>query len=211
MYCMDAETGEHIWNITGLWSQPAIADGYCISLNGMDNQIYSFGKGQTATTVNASPEVSVSGTSVLIKGTVLDQSPGAMNTPAIADQYMSEWMEYLYKQHEKPANAVGVEVSLDVIDANGNFRNIGATTSDADGFYSYAWEPDIEGKYTLIASFNGTKSYFPSHAKTAFAVDAALSTTQTPSSGSPSAADAYLLPGIIAIIIAIAIVGALSC
>jgi hypothetical protein len=68
MYCIDAETGEHIWNFTGLWSNFAIADGYAISLNGMDNQIYSFGKGQTTTTVTASPEVSVQGSSVLIKG-----------------------------------------------------------------------------------------------------------------------------------------------
>lgn len=208
MYCIDAETGEHIWNFTGLWSNFAIADGYAISLNGMDNQIYSFGKGQTTTTVTASPEVSVQGSSVLIKGTVLDQSPGAKGTPAIADQYMTEWMEYLYKQHEKPTNAVGVEVKLDVIDSNGNFRNIGTATSDSDGFYSYGWKPDIAGMYTLIASFNGTKSYFPSHSETAFLVDEAPTTTAQPDTlQQASIADTYLLPGIIGIIVAIAIVG----
>ncbi len=208
MYCIDAETGEHLWNFTGLWSNFAIADGYAISLNGMDSQIYSFGKGQTATTVTASPEVSVQGSSVLVKGTVLDQSPGAKDTPAIADQYMTEWMEYLYKQHEKPTNAVGVEVTLDVIDSNGNFRNIGTTTSDSNGFYSYGWKPDIAGIYTVIASFNGTKSYFPSHSETAFIVDEAPAATDQPGTQQQtSIADTYLLPGIIGIIVAIAIVG----
>ena len=31
------------------------------------------------------------------------------------------------------------------------------TTSDASGFYSYQWTPDITGKYTVIATFGGTQ------------------------------------------------------
>ena len=42
-----------------------IGDGYLISWNSFDNQIYSFGKGPTVTAVSASPKVSVHGGSVL--------------------------------------------------------------------------------------------------------------------------------------------------
>ena len=52
-------------------------------------------------------------------------------------------MLYVYKQFDCPATVAGVEVTVDVIDANGNYRNIGTTTSDATGTYSLAWQPDI--------------------------------------------------------------------
>ncbi len=79
-------------------------------------------------------------------------------------------MNYLYQQQPKPTNATGVPVTLSVIDANGNAREIGTTTSNADGFYSFSWLPDIEGKYTVYAKFGGTESYYPSQAVTAFTV-----------------------------------------
>ena len=81
----------------------------------------------------------------------------------------------------KTSNATGVEVTLDVIDANGNYRPIGVTTSDTDGFYSFEWTPDIEGKYTVIAKFEGSESYWGSQAETAFvANDAAPTPTAQP-------------------------------
>ena len=46
----------------------------------------------------------------MISGTVTDQSPGAKDTPAIADECMGEWMEYLYLQQEMSSNAIGVTV-----------------------------------------------------------------------------------------------------
>jgi len=49
---------------------------------------------------------------------------------------MTEWMEYLYQQQPMPTNATGVPVSIDVIDANGNYRNIGTATSDTTGAFS---------------------------------------------------------------------------
>ena len=209
MYCYDVNTGENLWNFTGLWNSFSIADGYMINYDNMDNQIYCFGKGQTTTTVTASPEVSVYGSSILIKGTVLDQSPGAKDTPAIADQYMTEWMEYKYHQRSKPTNVQGVEVILDVIDSNGNFRPIGTTTSDVNGFYSLNWKPDIEGTYTVIAKFAGTESYWSSQAVTAFAVDQAPpQPTEQPVASVPPT-DMYVLGMGIAIIIAIAILGIL--
>ena len=209
MYCYDVNTGKNLWNFTGLWNSFSIADGYMINYDNMDNQIYCFGKGQTTTTVTASPEVSVYGSSILIKGTVLDQSPGAKDTPAIADQYMTEWMEYKYHQRSKPTNVQGVEVILDVIDSNGNFRPIGTTTSDVNGFYSLNWKPDIEGTYTVIAKFAGTESYWPSQAVTAFAVDQAPpQPTEQPVASVPPT-DMYVLGMGIAIIIAIALLGIL--
>jgi hypothetical protein len=153
-----------------------VADGILVSLNGDDNRLYGFGKGITYTEVTASPKISSRGNNVLIEGKVNDQSPGAKDTPAVSEASMSQWMEYVYMQKPKPKNATGVLVSLDVIDTNGNFRNIGTATSDANGFYSFVWTPDIEGKYTIIATFQGSESYWPSDAETAFVVNEAAPT-----------------------------------
>ncbi len=220
MYCVNATTGDGIFKMSGWWSSyPAIADGYALDENCYDGTIYCFGKGQTATTVSASPKVSVSGNSVLIEGTVMDESPGIMDyagnrlntkgTPAIADAYMTQWMEYLYQQKSMPSNATGVPVLLDVIDANGNYRNIGTATSDANGGFSYAWKPDIPGTYTVYATFAGSESYYSSFAETAFLVDEAPAATAEPTPAPQSAADMYFIPVSIGIIIAIIIVGAL--
>jgi hypothetical protein len=116
-------------------------------------------------------------------------------------------MEYVYMQKPRPTDATGVPIALSVVDANGNYREIGTTTSDADGFYSYQWTPDIEGKYTVYASFVGSESYWPSHAVTAFAVDPAPATPTPTQQPIASVADTYILPGIIGIIVAILIVG----
>ena len=43
-------------------------------------------------------------------------------------------------------------------------REIGTTTANADGFYSYDWMPDIDGKFAVTATFAGSESYWPSHA-----------------------------------------------
>jgi len=218
LYCIDAVTGQGLWNVSGQYAQNsavvAIADGYAMTNNCEDNQIYCFGKGLTATTVSASPKVSVYGNSVLIEGTVTDQSPGqtclgipAAGTPAIADEDMAPWMEYLYMQQPKPANATGVEVSLDVLDANGNYRNIGVATSDANGAFSFVWEPDIPGKYTVVATFAGSESYWRSYAETAFNVDEAPAATLEPTPAPQSAADLYFVPAVIGLFVAIIIVG----
>ena len=181
-------------------------------------RIYAFGKGPSATTVTASPKVSTYGNNVLIEGTVIDTAAGTeqgeqaarfpAGVPAVSDDSMSAWMEYVYMQKPKPTNATGVLLSIDVIDGNGNYRNIGTTTSDADGFYSLEWTPDIAGKYTVIATFAGSESYWQSHAETAFTVSEPAP-TQTPTIEHVSIADQYLVPGIIVIVVAIAIVGAI--
>jgi hypothetical protein len=70
---------------------------------------------------------------------------------AVSDDSISDWMLYVYKQFARPINTTGVEVTLSVLDANGNYRAIGTTTSSSDGFYSYSWVPDITGEYTVYA------------------------------------------------------------
>ena len=216
---LDAFTGEELWTLLD-WSASglgtsiapvAVADGYIVYLNQYDGQIYAVGKGPSGTTVNA-PSASITlGSSLVITGTVTDQSPGskAKGTAAVSDESMSAWMEYLFMQKPKPMTAKGVEVTISVVDANGNYRDIGTTTSDIDGFFSFQWKPDIEGKYTVYASFAGSEAYWPSHAVAAFAVDPAPPPEKTPPETQPSMTDTYVLAGIAATIAAIAIVGAL--
>jgi outer membrane protein assembly factor BamB len=176
LYAIDAYSGNELWNINGFFlGNLPIADGYLIGHNGYDNQIYCFGKGQTATTVTASPKISISGSSILIEGTITDQSPGAQGTPAISDDYMSEWMEYLYMQKPCPMIISGVDVKLETLDPNGNFYEIGTITSDASGMYKLMWEPPVPGEYTIIATFEGSESYFSSYAETAIGVEEASS------------------------------------
>jgi hypothetical protein len=98
---------------------------------------------------------------------------------------------------------------LDVIDANGNYRNIGTATSDANGAFSLVWEPDIPGKYTLIATFGGSESYWRSSAETAFNVEEAPQPTPEPTPEPAPMTDTYVSGFGIAIIVAIAIVGVL--
>jgi subtilase family serine protease len=115
----------------------------------------------------------------------------------------------LYKQFDAPHNLTGVPITLSVIDANGNFRTIGTTTSDSTGNFKLACTPDITGDYTVIASFDGSKAYYGSHTQTSINVANAPSATAT--SGAPggtSTVEQWFIPGIIAVIIVIIIVGA---
>ena len=97
-------------------------------------------------------------------------------------------------QQPMPMSAKGVAVSLDALDPNGNFVHIGTTTSDASGKFSYAFTPEVPGKYTVIASFAGSKSYGSSSAETAIAVSEAPATTNAPTPAPQSIADTYFLP-----------------
>ena len=185
--CLDVETGEEIFRSDGLFRQnhwgttAIIGDSIIATLDTYDNRVYGIGKGPSEITVTASPKITTHGSSVLIEGMVTDLSAGTKEyaltarfpkgVPAVSDESMDEWMLYVYKQFPRPKDTVGVSVTIDVIDSNGNYRNVGSAMSDADGFYSFQWTPDIEGKYTVVATFAGSKSYWPSHAETAFAVD----------------------------------------
>lgn len=221
--CLNATTGQELWTLDS-WAAVGgfgdfgfpTADGQIAYLNAYDMEVYSIGKGPSAMTVDAPKSAVELGKSLVISGTVTDISAGTKQAEqlarfpngvaAVSDASMGNWMEYVYMQKSLPTNLVGVTVELSVVDSNGNYRSIGTTTADADGFFSYSWIPDIEGKYTVYASFAGSNSYYPSHAVTAFTVDttAAATSTQQPTQGT-SLADQYILPGIIAIIVAIVI------
>jgi hypothetical protein len=228
--CLNATTGELIFRANGLFRQTVwggraiIGDSIIATMDTYDQRVYAIGKGPSAMTVEAPMAAVPLGTSIVIRGSVTDVSPGTKSdeltlrfsngVPAVSDESMSDWMLYVYKQFPRPTNTTGVDVTLNVIDSNGNFREIGKTTADSSGFFSYQWTPDIEGKYTVIASFTGSNSYYGSSAETAFAVDpAALTPAPTGTAQSDIVTNGALMStmaiGVVAIIIAIAIVGVL--
>jgi outer membrane protein assembly factor BamB len=208
MYVLNATTGKEIWSIDGWCQTPCPANSIILTPNGYDGKIYCFGKGPSKTTVQAPMTQVTLGENLMITGTVTDQSPGAKDTAAISDESMTDWMEYLYMQKSIPANATGVPVSINVIDANGNFRNIGTTTSDTSGTFGYTWKPDIPGQYKVIATFAGSESYGSSYAETYFTVVEAPAASPTPTPTPVSVAEQYFVPMSIGMIVAIIVVGA---
>jgi hypothetical protein len=188
--CIDAFTGEELWTISGYSERNMglIADGYFVNFNEYDAQIYVIGKGPSKTTVTASPKVIADGSGVLIEGTVIDTAAGTKQNeqaarfpngvPAMSDESMSEWMEYVYMQQPSPQDATGVKVHLTAIDPNGNFQDIGYATTDLNGNFGTIWTPPVPGEYHITATFEGTESYWPSDATTYFAVTEAPSPAQ---------------------------------
>jgi hypothetical protein len=211
--------GSLVWSIMSFDGRcpGAIADGFLVTWNAFDKQIYTYGKGPTAITATIQNDITTLGNDIIIKGKVLDQSPGTRNpdrvarfpegVPAVSDQSMTDWMQYIYMQQPKPTNVTGVPVRISVIDANNNFREIGTTTSDVDGFYSFQWTPDISGKYTIYASFDGSESYWPSHTVTAFGIREPSATATPQPTPMSSMADLYFLPAVIGLLVAIVVVG----
>jgi outer membrane protein assembly factor BamB len=189
--CIDIETGDVVWEIDGAFrvtdwgGRSIIGDSIIATYNSYDQQIYAIGKGPSQITATIANDVISLGSSALITGTVMDVSPGTEHTdialrfpngvPAVADESMSEWMLYVHMQFEHPEDATGVTVKLEAIDPNCNYQYLGTTTSDASGFYSFDFVPEIEGKYTIIATFEGTGGYYGSYKETALVVDPAPS------------------------------------
>ena len=187
--CLDMETGDEIWRANGLFRQTywgsnaIIGDGIIATMDVYDQRVYAIGKGPSATTVSIQNDVITHGSSVLVKGMVTDISPGTKEyaltarfpsgVPAVADESMSDWMLYVYKQFEKPEDATGVEVTLEVIDPKGSYQDLGTTTSDSYGNYGFSFEPEIEGQYMIIATFYGSGAYYGSTAITYLTVDPA--------------------------------------
>jgi hypothetical protein len=188
-------------------------------MNGLDNNIYSIGRGPSAATVSA-PHAGLSfGTPLVIAGSVTDISAGTKQAtqaadfpagvPCSSDRSMKDWMGYVYQQKPLPTNFTGVDVTVDVFDSNGNYRNIGTTTTDATGTYRLTWTPDIPGNFTVIATFHGTNGYWPSYAEDGFTVLEAPSATPAATAAPASAADLYFLPVSVFMIIAILVLAAL--
>ena len=221
VYCINATTGQLIWKLLGMAGQSGgpgastmvEADGYLCYYNYYDNQIYTIGKGPSKLTVT-SPSVGVTtSTPITISGTITDISPGSGQNavagnfpnglPCVSDASMSGWMEHVYMQKPLPTNVTGVPISIDVIDANGNHRNIGTTTSDGSGTFAFTWTPDLDGAFTVIATFAGSESYYPSTAESHFFAATAAQASPSPTTPQQSLADMYFVPSIIAIIVII--------
>jgi hypothetical protein len=220
--CINATDGTVIWRASGMFRDTrwggngVIGDSIIATMDTYDQRVYAIGKGPSQTTVTASPKITTMTSGVLVEGYVNDISPGT-NTdamklrfpngvPAVADEFQSDWMLYVYKQFSPPSNATGVPVSINVLDSNGNYRNIGTATSDSNGYYSFQWTPDIAGKYTLYATFGGSNAYFGSFAQTSFAVSSATATATPTPIAEKSTADLYFIPAIAGLFILIIVV-----
>jgi hypothetical protein len=222
--CVNITDGQELWKLLDFNMGLGIADGYAVTASIYDNMVYAIGKGPSATTVEAPRGGILEGNSFTITGTVTDQSPGAVayaakyglvnGLAAVSDDSQEGFMEYIYMQQVKPTSTTGVPVTINVIDPNDNSVTLGETTSDASGFYSFQVNPDMltagAGTYTVIASFAGSGSYGSSSAESAFTINSSPTSTTAPTSGSTQQpTEMYILAVGIAIIIAIAIVGAI--
>ena len=221
MFCVNATTGEGIWNITTPGTCGPIQDGYMVGASFYDGYMYVFGKGRSETTVSAPLTAIAIGQSAVITGTVMDKSPGDLGTysnpmartdfpekiPCVSKESMQTYMDYLYMQIPIPAGytVTGVPVTLLTIDSSGNVINIGTTTSDMSGKFAFAWTPSAEGTYKVTATFAGDDSYGSSWDETAVAVGPAPATPTTPEIPTPPDYTMTIIASAIAVIIAVAI------
>jgi hypothetical protein len=198
LFALDAQSGRLLWSMPSYLTVKAIADGYLVTMNAYDNRLIVFGKGPSATTVQA-PLIAVqAGTTMMITGTVTDQSPGAKDTPAISDTDMANWMEYLYMQKAMPTNATGVPVQVSAIGPDGVAIPIGEVNSNIGGTYGIEWTPSTAGKYMITATFAGSDSYSSSYATTYVSVSSGLNpspvVTPTPTIAPTTAAPTTAAP-----------------
>jgi hypothetical protein len=194
VYCVDAFTGDLIWSMSG-----AMAAGYRggsiaenVFLGGSENDglLYAIAKGKTETTVEAPLTAVAAGQRITIRGSVMDMSPAQPGTPAIADEDMGAWMNYLHNERPvpmtpadgeswgTPVDVNGVPVKLIVVHPDGNVEWIYTRTTDMYGHFAHSYEPPTEGIYKIIATFDGSKSYWPSAAETAISVTPGSSPAQ---------------------------------
>ncbi|MCL2288634.1 MAG: PQQ-binding-like beta-propeller repeat protein [Candidatus Bathyarchaeota archaeon] len=211
--CIDVFTGEEVWSfgMNGMIflrrGAIIVADGY-MTLAAQDGVMYTFGIGKSETTLSA-PQLQLSlGQKALLTGTVLDLSPAQPGAPCVAKESVAAQMEHIHLQSLiggvlGNVPMIGVPVSLDVLDPNGNCYNIGVVTSDGySGTFAFdGWTPKVAGLYTITATFMGDESYDSSFA-TAYL---------TVAEGADAASDNTLLYALvgatIAIIITIVLVG----
>jgi hypothetical protein len=223
--CLNATTGEEIWRANGMFRQSMwagttiIGDSVIVTPDSYDQRVYAIGKGPSATTVSAT-DISVPyNSSVVVKGTVMDVSPGTTDNvtklrfpngvPAVSDESMSEWMKYVYKNLPRPADVKGVEVVISVFDSNNNYYPVGTTTSDASGTFIFNFVPPNPGKYQVYAQFDGSNSYYGSSAESALFVEEAPIATPAPSPTPVPMSEAYFVPAITGMIVGFVVVGVL--
>jgi hypothetical protein len=176
--------------------------------------VYTVGKGPSATTVSIQNDVITHGETVMVKGTVMDIAAGTRQPelearfpngiPAVSDESMTAWMEYVYMQQPRPTTT-GVNVTLTVLDPNNNVYEIGTAMSDSTGMYKLLWKPLVPGEYTVIAQFAGSEGYWPSYAETAIGVLEAPAATPSPTPTPAPMTDTYVMGfGIVLTIILVA-------
>ncbi|HJW66085.1 MAG TPA: Ig-like domain-containing protein, partial [Candidatus Bathyarchaeia archaeon] len=212
LICLNATSGEFLWKISGTRMSPgAAAEGYLTAASSYDGYMYVLGKGKSSTTVSA-PQPSITmGQSVLITGTVLDQSPAQPGTPCVSADSMATWMDYIQLQMPidglyHNATISGVPVTLTAIGSDGSVVDLGTvTTNGYYGTFSKAWTPPKQDTYTVTASFAGDDSYGSSGAATAVTVSPAPEPIQFPEAPTPQDYTLTIIGTGIAIIIAIAI------
>jgi outer membrane protein assembly factor BamB len=218
LFAINATSGTNVWNITAYSGsrtfRGAIADGYLAFDNFYDAYMTVFGRGISQTTVTAPTTTVPMGTSVLIQGTVMDQSPAQPNTPCVSAGSMGTQMEYLHMQQPitgiwNNVTITGVPVTLTAIDSNNNAIAIGTvTTNGYYGTFATTWSPPKEDTYTITASFTGDDSYGSSSAATGLSISAAPSTpTPVPTQAAQvlPPIELYFAASTIALIIALAI------
>jgi hypothetical protein len=111
-----------------------------VTLNAYDNQLYAWGKGPTKMTVDPPNIGLTTATPITIRGTIMEISAGSQQEapaarfpnglPCVSEESQKTWMEYVYMQQPRPTNATGVDVTISVLDPNGNCYDVTTTTSD---------------------------------------------------------------------------------
>ncbi len=218
---LNESTGKEVWTLScyGSMATPAIADGFTTFLNGYDMQIYTTGRGPSSTTVQAPQTGITTGNNVVIQGTVIDVSTGVTQTeqaadfpngvPVASDASMTAWMQHVYQQKPLPTNFVGVPISIDAIDPNGNYIHIGDATTNSNGVFHCTWTaPNVPGDYAVTATFAGTDGYWPSNAETNMNVQEAAATPAPSPAPLQSVSDLYFVPAIAGLFVFVAVIGA---
>ena len=67
----------------------------------------------------------------------------------------------------------GVPVKLEVFGEDGSYTELGTVISNAYGDFTYEWTPPDEELYTIMATFDGSDSYWRSYDATYLSVDPA--------------------------------------
>jgi len=124
--------------------------------------------------------------------------------------YVASYHDYTPPvQQPCPAEAEGVEVVITTFDPNGNTYEFGRTTTDTNGAFGCVVDPPVSGKYKIIATFEGSDSYYSSFDTTYIYVGEKSSPAQPiepePTPTEPTAEAPFITTTEIAIIAAVAV------
>jgi hypothetical protein len=223
--CLDLATGNEVWRVDGLrfgtrWGgQAIIGDSVIVGFSTYDNTIVAVGKGPSKISVSIADPTETLGNEVLVQGTIMDVSPGTKaaeqmlrfpdGVPVMSDASMSEWMLYVYKHRPAPM-AVGVPIRIEAYDPNGNYQDYGTTTSDMEGNFALAIDPEVPGTYWISATFEGSGAFFGDTATTYLVVSEAAEPTTPIEPEVPTTPETPLITTEVAIIAAVAVIAVIG-